>query len=360
MKWIVYCTTNVINNKVYYGVHKTENPEIFDGYIGNGIKINNPASYMDPTTPFQAAVKKYGTSNFKRTTVKIFDDAKSAYDLESIIVDKDFIKRTDVYNAHIGGCGGSSYFRKIYQYDLDGKYLREWDMILDASDFYGVSHTAIRNAAECGYSSKRFFWSFDKFENGTDVSDKTVNTGTRCYKYDGETLKFIDSYETFPQASKANNICMQSLERAVKGGYKCDGNYYSTVLLDSFSVPEKLVIKNKPFYIYGLDGEFIIELPNPKAVCEYFGVKSISSITTAIRCKRPYKEFQISLEKVDKMEPVINKRNISKKVIQYTMSGEYVATFDSITAAKNVFGEGVAKVLKGQQSHCKHFIFRFE
>ena len=70
---------------------------------------------MDPTTPFQAAVKKYGTSYFKRTTVKVFDDAKSAYDLESIIVDKDFIKRTDVYNAHIGGCGGASYFRKIYQ-----------------------------------------------------------------------------------------------------------------------------------------------------------------------------------------------------------------------------------------------------
>lgn len=80
---------------------------------------------MHPTTPFQAAVKKYGTSNFKRTTVKIFDDLRSAFNLEAKIVDKDFIKRKDNYNAHIGGYGGASYFRKVYQYDLTGKYIRE-------------------------------------------------------------------------------------------------------------------------------------------------------------------------------------------------------------------------------------------
>ena len=36
MKYIVYQTTNLINNKIYIGVHKTVNPDIFDGYIGNG------------------------------------------------------------------------------------------------------------------------------------------------------------------------------------------------------------------------------------------------------------------------------------------------------------------------------------
>ena len=40
MKYIVYCTTNIKNNKIYIGVHGTENPSIFDGYIGNGVYIN--------------------------------------------------------------------------------------------------------------------------------------------------------------------------------------------------------------------------------------------------------------------------------------------------------------------------------
>ena len=36
MKYIVYITINLCNGKFYIGVHRT-NPEVFDGYIGNGI-----------------------------------------------------------------------------------------------------------------------------------------------------------------------------------------------------------------------------------------------------------------------------------------------------------------------------------
>ena len=40
MKYIVYCTMCTENGKIYIGVHKTKTPEEFDGYIGNGIKVN--------------------------------------------------------------------------------------------------------------------------------------------------------------------------------------------------------------------------------------------------------------------------------------------------------------------------------
>ena len=45
MKYIVYITTNLVNKKIYIGVHKTENPEIFDGYLGDGVLVNKPSSY---------------------------------------------------------------------------------------------------------------------------------------------------------------------------------------------------------------------------------------------------------------------------------------------------------------------------
>ena len=32
MKYIVYLTTNLVNNKIYIGVHQTDNPDVFDGY----------------------------------------------------------------------------------------------------------------------------------------------------------------------------------------------------------------------------------------------------------------------------------------------------------------------------------------
>ena len=45
MKYIVYLTKNKkskINglDRIYVGVHNTENPEIYDGYIGCGVKVN--------------------------------------------------------------------------------------------------------------------------------------------------------------------------------------------------------------------------------------------------------------------------------------------------------------------------------
>ena len=38
-EYIVYMTINLVNNKIYIGVHKT-NLEFFDGYLGNGVYLN--------------------------------------------------------------------------------------------------------------------------------------------------------------------------------------------------------------------------------------------------------------------------------------------------------------------------------
>ena len=92
MKYIVYCTTNLVNNKIYIGVHKTEDPDKFDGYIGCGVKITMPSTFMNPKTPFQYAVKKYGTDSFRREILFIYDNEDDAYKKEEEIVNIDFIK----------------------------------------------------------------------------------------------------------------------------------------------------------------------------------------------------------------------------------------------------------------------------
>lgn len=89
-KYIVYQTINIVNNKIYIGVHKIKN-EQFDGYIGNGVNINYPSTYMNPKYPFQFAVKKYGTSNFKRTTLYTFNTEDEAYTKERELVNLQFV-----------------------------------------------------------------------------------------------------------------------------------------------------------------------------------------------------------------------------------------------------------------------------
>ena len=44
MKFIVYCTTNIVNKKIYIGVHKTENPDKFDGYVGCSVRATQPST----------------------------------------------------------------------------------------------------------------------------------------------------------------------------------------------------------------------------------------------------------------------------------------------------------------------------
>ena len=88
MYHIVYLTTNLVNNKIYVGVHSTYNIE--DGYLGSGYQL-------------KLAVKKYGELNFKRDIIYYCLEAEHAYNIESQIVNIDFIKRIDTYNIVIGG-----------------------------------------------------------------------------------------------------------------------------------------------------------------------------------------------------------------------------------------------------------------
>lgn len=357
MKYIVYQTTNIVNNKIYVGVHKTKDPDIFDGYIGGGMYVNSPSSYAYPNSPYQYAVKKYGPNKFKRTILKIFDNYIDAYDLEAKIVDKEFIKRKDTYNAQLGGFSGGFRINTTYQFNANGEFIKEWDTIMEASEFYGKSHTAILNAIKFKQASCGFYWSYDKKINIEEYSK--INKGTICYIYNADTRKYIGRCDSVPEASKGTGCREQDIQRALKGGYKVSNYYFSTKLVEEYQKSPSISIKNTSVYIYDLDGNFLFESKNSSELKEYLNIKTTNPVTVALRTNRPYKTWQFSLEKVDNMPKAVNKRNISKKIGRYSMDKELLETFDSITAAVNIYGTGVQRVLKGQQSHCKGFLFEF-
>jgi hypothetical protein len=98
MFFIVYKTTNTINNKIYVGIHKQKkgfSPTDFDGYYGSGEKLKD-------------AISKYGCENFIRETLYVYDDLEKAKIKEKEIVDEQFILRNDTYNISEGGQGGNT------------------------------------------------------------------------------------------------------------------------------------------------------------------------------------------------------------------------------------------------------------
>lgn len=91
MYYTIYKTTNLLNNKIYVGLHITDNLE--DDYLGSG-------------TLLKRAVNKYGEINFKREILHILNTREEMASKEAEIVNEEFIARTDTYNLALGGFGG--------------------------------------------------------------------------------------------------------------------------------------------------------------------------------------------------------------------------------------------------------------
>lgn len=87
---IIYKTTNLINGKIYVGLHSTDN--INDGYLGSGWVL-------------KSAIKKYGRENFKRDVLLVLSNREEAREVESLLVDKEFASRQGTYNLQEGGMG---------------------------------------------------------------------------------------------------------------------------------------------------------------------------------------------------------------------------------------------------------------
>jgi hypothetical protein len=94
MFYYLYQIRNLINDKIYVGVHKTK--KLDDEYMGSG-KI------------LLQAYQKYGIENFKKDILEYFTNSTDMFNREKAIVTDEFLLREDTYNLRRGGQGGFDY-----------------------------------------------------------------------------------------------------------------------------------------------------------------------------------------------------------------------------------------------------------
>jgi GIY-YIG catalytic domain len=99
MKYTIYKITNLINDKIYVGAHKTNNLD--DNYMGSGLNIKR-------------SIQKYGVENFKKEYIGIFNNVDEMFKMESEIVTEEFVNDPNTYNIIKGGSGGFSYINETY------------------------------------------------------------------------------------------------------------------------------------------------------------------------------------------------------------------------------------------------------
>lgn len=169
-KYTVYKITNKINNKIYIGTHVTNN--LNDDYMGSGKML-------------KFAQDKYGIENFKKEYLHIFDSSDEMFEMESILVNEDFVKRNDTYNLNIGGYGG---FRYLNENGLNNKnnqcYILS-DKIKDDPLYLD--------------------WFVNQVKKGIKESDYIPGTYWKGKKHTEESKKKIGSANSINQKGKKNS-----------------------------------------------------------------------------------------------------------------------------------------------------------
>lgn len=363
MKYIVYLTINtksIVNgqNRIYVGVHKTQNPEIFDGYLGCGVKINQPSTYKYPKTPFQFAVKKYGVRAFKRTTLFIFNTPEEAYRKEREIVDIDFLKLSYTYNACIGGQFYINY-KTLYQFDLKGKLIKTWEYSIEAYEFYGYSLDRFQYAIQ----DKRVFldslWSFNKTINISEYSNKQWGEPKITYLYNKDG-KCIKEFKSRKECADYLNTLESNVCRVIKTQKMFSKTYYiSDKLTDLFIPKPRRQLINTRFYIYNEKSELIGQGIG-KEIMAIIKCYSWNKINDCFRYHQNwYKNFYISESIISKVPQKVfgNK----KKVDVYDKYGNFIETIDSIKEVKIKYKIPSSKIknLETGDKYFKGYIFKY-
>lgn len=346
--WIVYQTTNLINNKIYIGVHKTKNPHEFDGYIGNGCYVNQPNTYMYAKTHFQAALKKYGVKNFKRITLQIFNNEEEAYAEEARLVDKDFLSRSDVYNMVLGGNlpPEVKIYQQVHQYDLNGNYIKTFDSFESAAKEVNRKPSSISDACGNNLSMAKYYWSKTKIDKLNLEEYHQTKKLKKIYMYSvqGEFIKEFDSTRStgYSQASQSAIL-----------GNLVDGKYYFCyVKADNYSKARDSYMKSRTIYQYDDKGNFIKEWKYLEASKQFQGINQ------AIRLKKLTKDgFYWGLQQYD----VYNKPIVisKKKIAKYDLEGNLIKVYENSSECYKENGKSVYKNLVGLRKTYKNHIYKY-
>lgn len=280
MNYIVYKTTNLINGKVYVGVHRT-NPDIFDGYIGCGVSHKDKKKNKKG---FPKAVAKYGYENFKRETLFVYEDSEEgmiqAYNKEAEIVNIDWVKSSNNYNLTVGGkfTTYNNLKKEISQYTIDGKFIRTWESISEAERCLNL--TSISNAINgvskyCGNFQWRLYTGNISDIDAVQVKEKTI------YQFDlqGNLLKvwksLSEASSKFKNVESAKTNISNALNLRTRQAF---GYYWSFKNKFDYNpyTPEKAVAKYDDF------GNFLESYTSIKEAALANNIKTKENINAAI------------------------------------------------------------------------------
>lgn len=357
MKYIVYQTVNKINNKIYIGVHKTEDPDVFDGYLGCGAYANKPSSYNKTKYHLHNAILKYGPKNFIRKTLKVFDSAEGAFKLEAELVNESFIKREDTYNMTLGGFIPPTRSKIIYQFDFDGNLIKKWDSIISITKTFNCNKDRITMCINDKRSFNNNYWSES---DAINIEEYRLSAREAVFQYNSEGM-LLNSFRTAKEASQKLDLDFKAINSAIYEKHKYSGYYFLHSNDDINEVINNInsrkLRSQTVVYRYLKTGEFDKEYESLSEAARQNNT-STGNIIRAIKNESCCSEYKWSYEK-DNTIPIYKERQLTPiKIAQYDKDGNLIKIWDTVSACQKEF-PACRKVCNGTRKTTGGYIFKY-
>lgn len=290
----IYCIRNKIDGKIYIG--RSNNIYLRWSHHKSELRRN-----IHGNKYLQRSWNKYKEDSFEFNIIEECSEIDS-YELEKYYINKyDSCDEKYGYNLSSGGEHNSTgYFnnslsKKVYQYDLNGNFIKEWTSISEVERQLNIDNSGI---SMCCKGKIKYFhnnqWRYEYSDsidsiNVFDLRSKNKkNKGKKVYQYsiNGE---YIGEYNNSRVAKEELNIGT-SINSAAKN-HKTAGGYqwfyeYKGLNVDPVNIHAKKHHRTTKVNKYDLNDNYIKTYDSLKEAAKDVGLKSTTGIIACINGER--------------------------------------------------------------------------
>lgn len=302
-----------LNYFVYYHIRLDINTVFYVG-VGTKAKTGNAykRAYMkcDRTDFWKKIINK---TSYKVDILRDFETKLEALKYESRLIELfglykeggtlcNFIKDTyigDNKSSSINVCTKNC--KKIYQYDLDGNFIKEYKSLKSAAESVKANPSDISQAALMKkiFTCKNFQWRFEKFDKIEATTVKRIRDEflKKVYQFD-LFGNLVAEYKNPKEAEYKNNIKNSFIRACLTGKHNrtCKGFYWSYD--KDFVVKDN--VKAKIIYIYDKELNLLNSIIGTKEAAKYVGV-SRDYIIKCCKNLKAHDKYIISWKKLNNL-----------------------------------------------------------
>ena len=250
----------------------------------------------------------------------------------------------------------------ILQYDLEGKFIKEYNTIEEASEVSGVHKTSIVSCMQNKHvQAGNYIWRYKENEIPMQIDVPTISyvDNTPVLMFDNKE-NLIQEYPSIKEAAETLGISRSNISQCLRGSEESAGGYvwryknYCRKPLDSVvlnrSFPTKIHHSKVAVLQYSLNGQLIKEYESIATASKATGINHahIAQCTYGERNRagnfmwKAKESEDIALQ----IAPYKERPRRARPVLQYDRQGNFMQEYQTIEEAANNSGVCQATIIK--------------